>query len=70
MRKVRRAPPRTRHYDRAVTRARVPRDVFRKEYVGNETSATWINKLVKAKKTYSTPLENQREDILRSAEKT
>ena len=25
-------------------------DVFRKEYVGNEISATWINKLVKAKK--------------------
>ena len=34
----------------AVRRARVPRDVFRKEYVGNEVSATWINKLVKAKK--------------------
>jgi len=53
----------------AVRRARVPRDVFRKEYVGNETSATWINKLVKAKKDFSTPLENQREDIVRSQKK-
>ena len=53
----------------AVRRARVPQDVFRKEYVGNEVSATWINKLVKAKKDFSTPLENQREDILRSQKK-
>ena len=53
----------------AVRRARVPRDVFRNEYVGNEVSATWINKLVKAKKDFSTPLENQREDILRSQKK-
>ena len=53
----------------AVRRARVPRDVFRKEYVGNEVSATWINKLVKAKKDFSTPLENQREDILRLQKK-
>ncbi|MEE6246954.1 MAG: RNA polymerase sigma factor RpoD [Pseudomonadota bacterium] len=53
----------------AVRRARVPRDVFRKEYVGNEVSATWINKLVKSKKDFSTPLENQREDILRSQKK-
>ena len=53
----------------AVRRAQVPRDVFRKEYVGNEISATWINKLVKAKKDFSTPLENQREDIVRSQKK-
>ena len=53
----------------AVRRARVPRDVFRKEYVGNEISATWINKLVKAKKDFSTPLENQRENIVRSQKK-
>ncbi|HAH80413.1 MAG TPA: RNA polymerase sigma factor RpoD, partial [Gammaproteobacteria bacterium] len=43
--------------------------VFRKEYVGNEISATWINKLVKAKKDFSTPLENQRDDIARSQKK-
>ena len=52
-----------------MRRARVPRDVFRKEHVGNEVSATWINKLVKAKKDFSTLPENQREDILRSQKK-
>ena len=53
----------------AVRRARVPRDVFRKEYMGNEISVTWINKLVKANKDYSAPLEAQREDILRAQKK-
>jgi RNA polymerase primary sigma factor len=52
-----------------VRRARVPRDIFRKEYIGNEISLTWINKLVKAGKDYSAPLENQREDILRAQKK-
>ncbi len=53
----------------AVRQAKVPRDVFRKEYVGNETSVTWINKLVKADKDYSQALENQRDDILRAQKK-
>jgi len=53
----------------AVRQARVPRDVFRKEYMGNETSVTWVNKLVKANKEYSNALENQREDILRAQKK-
>jgi RNA polymerase primary sigma factor len=52
-----------------VRQSRVPRDVFRKEYVGNETSVTWINKLVKANKDYSNAVENQREDILRAQKK-
>jgi len=52
-----------------VRHARVPRSVFRKEYVGSEISVTWINKLVKAKKEFSAPLENQREDILRAQKK-
>ena len=53
----------------AVRRARVPRDVFRKEYMGNEISVTWINKLVKANKDFSSALDNQREDILRAQKK-
>ncbi|XOV84233.1 MAG: RNA polymerase sigma factor RpoD [bacterium] len=53
----------------AVRHGKVPRDVFRKEYVGNETSVTWINKLVKADKEYSQSLESQREDILRAQKK-
>jgi len=52
-----------------VRRARVPRDVFRKEYIGNEISVSWINKISKSKKEYATGLENQREDILRSQKK-
>jgi RNA polymerase primary sigma factor len=52
-----------------VRQARVPRDVFRKEYMGNEISVTWINKLIKADKDYSSILENQREDIFRAQKK-
>ena len=63
-----------RRHERVITnavvrRARVPRDVFRKEYVGNEISVTWINKISKSKKEYATGLENQREDIQRSQKK-
>ena len=53
----------------AVRRARVPRDVFRKEYLGNETSITWVNKLVKANKDFSSPLDAQRDDIVRAQKK-
>ncbi len=52
-----------------VRYGKVPRDVFRKEYLGNEISVTWINKLVKSKKEYSSRLEAQREDILRAQKK-
>ena len=52
-----------------VRNAKVPRDVFRKEYMGNEVSVTWINKLVKADADYSQGLENQRDDILRAQKK-
>ena len=52
-----------------VRQAKVPRDVFRKEYIGNEISVTWVNKLVKADKPFSTAVDNQREEILRSQKK-
>ena len=52
-----------------VRHAKVPRDVFRKEYLRNEISVAWINKLVKAKKDYSQPLEAQRDDIIRAQKK-
>ncbi len=51
-----------------VRHARVPRDVFRKEYIGNETSVTWLNKLAKDK-AYTSALEAQREEVLRSQKK-
>ncbi len=53
----------------AVRRARMPRDVFRKEYLGSETSVAWINKHIKAKKDYSSALESQKDDIVRSQKK-
>ncbi len=53
----------------AVRRARMPRDVFRKEYLGSETSVAWVNKHIKAKKDYSAALEAQKDDIVRSQKK-
>ena len=52
-----------------VRRARVPRDIFRKEYMGSEVSVTWINKISKLKKEYATGLEIQRDDITRCQKK-
>ena len=52
-----------------IRHARVPRDVFRKEYVGNETSIAWVNKLIKAKKAFSAPLKRQKEEIIRAQKK-
>jgi len=52
-----------------VRQARVPRDVFRKEYVGNEISITWVNKLVKADKDYSAGVDAHRDDIIRAQKK-
>ena len=52
-----------------VRRARVPRDIFRKEYQGSEVSVSWINKIGKMKKEYAAGLESQREDIARSQKK-
>ncbi|MEZ5558719.1 MAG: RNA polymerase sigma factor RpoD [Pseudomonadales bacterium] len=49
-----------------VRRANMPRDVFRKEYVGSETSIAWVNKHIKAKKDYSAALEAQKEEIARA----
>ena len=52
-----------------VRRARVPRDIFRKEYMGSEVSVTWINKISQLKKEYATGLETQRDDITRCQKK-
>jgi RNA polymerase primary sigma factor len=52
-----------------VRRARMPRDVFRKEYLGHETSIAWVNKHIKARKDYSSALDTQKDDIARSQKK-
>ncbi|MEZ5552652.1 MAG: RNA polymerase sigma factor RpoD [Pseudomonadales bacterium] len=49
-----------------VRTAGVPRDVFRKAYVGSETSITWVNRLIKQKKDYSAALEAHKDDIIRA----
>ena len=52
-----------------VRQAKVPRELFRKEFVGKETSISWLNKLTRAKRDYSAALERQREEIVRSQKK-
>ncbi|MCZ6658233.1 MAG: RNA polymerase sigma factor RpoD [Gammaproteobacteria bacterium] len=52
-----------------VRHARVPREVFRKEYVGHEASIAWVNKLIKARKDYSHGLELQKDEIIRAQKK-
>ena len=49
-----------------VRNARMPRAVFRKEYVGHEISIAWVNKHIKAKKDYSRLLDAQKNDIARA----
>ena len=49
-----------------IRRAKLPRKVFLKEFPGNETSIAWVNKHIKAKKDYSSALEEQKEDIVRA----
>ena len=52
-----------------VRQAKVPRELFRKEFVGRETSSAWVNKLIRAKRDYSAALERQREEITRAQKK-
>ena len=52
-----------------VRQCGVPREAFRKEFMGNETSTAWINKFVKAKKDYSARLDASRDEIARAQRK-
>ena len=52
-----------------VRSAGVPRDVFRKAYVGNEASIAWVNRLIKQKKDYSSGLDASKDDIIRAQKK-
>jgi len=52
-----------------VRTAGVPRNVFRKAYVGNEASVAWVNRLIKQKKDYSSALDSNKDDILRAQKK-
>jgi len=52
-----------------VRTSRVPRDLFRKSYMGSETSISWVNKLIKRKESYSSPLEANKDEIIRAQKK-
>jgi RNA polymerase primary sigma factor len=52
-----------------VRNSKVPREIFRKEFIGHEVSSTWVNKLIKDKKEYSKGIELHRHDIERAQKK-
>ncbi len=52
-----------------LKRANVPREIFRKEFVGNESSEAWVTRLIKAKKAYSSAVDAQKEEIFRCQKK-
>ena len=52
-----------------IRSARVPRDVFRKNYVGSESNIAWVNRLIKQKKDYSAALDARKDDIIRAQKK-
>jgi len=52
-----------------MRQARMPRNIFRKEYVGSETSIAWVNKHIKANKDYSKALGAQKDEIVRAQKK-
>jgi RNA polymerase primary sigma factor len=52
-----------------VRTAGVPRDVFRKAYVGNEASVAWVNRLIKQRKDFSAALDANKEEIVRAQKK-
>ncbi|MCY3641837.1 MAG: RNA polymerase sigma factor RpoD, partial [Gammaproteobacteria bacterium] len=69
-RRPRQALQEVRRHERAlldicVREARVPRDLFRKVFVGKEISVTWLNRLIKADERYSEVLAERKPDIVR-----
>ena len=70
VRRPRQALEEVRRHERAlldicVREARVPRDLFRKVFVGKEISVTWLNRLIKADERYSEVLAERKPDIVR-----
>ena len=74
VRRPREALEEVRRHERAllnicVRDARVPRDLFRKVFVGKEISVTWLNRLIKADERYSKVLAERKPDIVRIQKK-
>ena len=55
--------------DICLREARVPRELFRKVFVGKEISVTWLNRLIKADERYSAVLAERKPDIVRIQKK-
>ena len=55
--------------DLCIQQARVPRDLFRKSFLGKETSVVWVNRLSKADAPYAARVAERREEILRVQKK-
>ncbi len=55
--------------DICLREARVPRDLFRKIFVGKEVSVTWVNRLIKAGEGYSEVLAERKPDVVRIQKK-
>ena len=55
--------------DLCIQQARVPRDLFRKSFLGKEISAVWVNRLSKADAPYAARVAERREEILRVQKK-
>ena len=74
VRRPREALEEVRRHERALIEiclreARVPRDLFRKVFVGKEISVTWLNRLIKADERYSAVLAERKPDIVRIQKK-
>ena len=74
VRRPREALEEVRRHERALMaiclrEARVPRDLFRKVFVGKEISVTWLNRLIKADERYSEVLAERKPDIVRIQKK-
>ncbi len=74
VRRPREALEEVRRHERAlldicVRDARVPRELFRKVFVGKEISVTWLNRLIKAEERYSHALAERKPDIVRIQKK-
>ena len=70
VRRPRQALEEVRRHERALMaiclrEARVPRDLFRKVFVGKEINVIWLNRLIKAGASYSEALAERKLDIVR-----
>jgi RNA polymerase primary sigma factor len=52
-----------------LKRVEIPRELFRKEFAGNETDDAWVHRLIKAKKPFSSRLDAHKDEVFRCQKK-